>query len=82
MYKRYAAVVERALAAFDSIVEWPDYIAFLGKLLKVLCRSRMLIPGIAGISDVSCDPVQVGCCGPACTMSQSFFAVRRPSEDA
>ena len=37
-FKRYAAVVDRALAAFDTIVEWPDYIAFLGKLLKVCWR--------------------------------------------
>jgi Dopey, N-terminal len=38
VFKRYSAVVDRALAAFDSIVEWPDYIAFLGKLLKVFLR--------------------------------------------
>lgn len=35
LFKRYSAVVDRALSVFDTIVEWPDYIAFLGKLLKV-----------------------------------------------
>jgi hypothetical protein len=34
-FKRYATTVDRALAVFDTLVEWPDYIAFLGRLLKV-----------------------------------------------
>lgn len=36
-YKRYEAAIDRALALFDSALqEWPDYIAFIGRLLKVL----------------------------------------------
>jgi len=40
-FKRYAALVDRALAVFDAIVEWPDYIAFLGRLLKVLPKRKL-----------------------------------------
>jgi hypothetical protein len=43
-FKRYATVVDRALVAFETILEWPDYIAFLGRLLKVL-------PGLSGAYD-------------------------------
>lgn len=35
VFKRYATTVDRALAVFDTLLEWPDYIAFLGRLLKV-----------------------------------------------
>ncbi|ODV89966.1 hypothetical protein CANCADRAFT_1697 [Tortispora caseinolytica NRRL Y-17796] len=35
-YKKYAANVEKALAAFDAVTEWADYIAFLAKLQKSL----------------------------------------------
>ena len=36
-YKRYEAAIDRALALFDSALqEWPDYIAFIGRLLKAL----------------------------------------------
>jgi len=41
-FKRYAAVVDRALTAFDTIVEWPDYISFLGRLLKVNINWRVV----------------------------------------
>lgn len=35
-YKRYAAVVDKVLALFDTTLEeWADYISFLNKLLKV-----------------------------------------------
>lgn len=34
-YRRYAAGIERALASFEQTREWPDYISFLGRLLKV-----------------------------------------------
>ena len=35
-HRRYASSIERALALFDAArLEWPDYISFLGKLLKV-----------------------------------------------
>lgn len=34
--KKYHASVERALEHFDSVTEWADYIASLGKLLKAL----------------------------------------------
>lgn len=37
-YRRYASNVERALSLFDTALqEWADYIAFLGRLLKVMC---------------------------------------------
>ena len=36
-YRRYASNVERALSLFDTALqEWADYIAFLGRLLKVI----------------------------------------------
>lgn len=34
--KRYAAQVEKALASFDTLEEWADYIAFLARLQKAL----------------------------------------------
>ncbi|GMM29260.1 Dop1 protein [Martiniozyma asiatica (nom. inval.)] len=34
--KRYSSNVERALASFEAITEWPDYISFLTKLHKAL----------------------------------------------
>lgn len=35
-YRRYASGIERALSSFDPAkLEWPDYISFLGRLLKV-----------------------------------------------
>jgi hypothetical protein len=41
-YKRFAAGVERSLALFDTqLLEWADYISFLGRLLKV--RAELLI---------------------------------------
>lgn len=43
-FRKYSAQVERALAAFDTVKEWADFISFLTKLLKVssssLLRSR------------------------------------------
>jgi len=41
-FKRYTTVIDRALGAFDTIVEWPDYIAFLGRLHKVLSLSMRM----------------------------------------
>lgn len=35
-YKRYTSNVDRALATWDSVEEWADYISFLGKLNKAL----------------------------------------------
>lgn len=36
-YKRYEAAIERALASFDSALQdWPDYGAFIGRLMKAL----------------------------------------------
>lgn len=35
-YRRYASSIDRALSLFDSALqEWADYIAFLGRLLRV-----------------------------------------------
>lgn len=34
--KKYKANIERALASFDSVEEWADYISFLGKLQRAL----------------------------------------------
>lgn len=37
--RRYAAGIERSLSLFDAArLEWPDYISFLGRLLKVLTQ--------------------------------------------
>ena len=33
-FKKYAALVERTLATFDSVSEWADFISFLSRLLK------------------------------------------------
>lgn len=38
--KRYLALVEKALASFDSLDEWADYIAFLSRLQKALALSE------------------------------------------
>lgn len=38
--KRYQSNVEKALQAFDSVDEWADYIAFLGKLQKALNTNK------------------------------------------
>ncbi|KAB8342990.1 hypothetical protein FH972_022584 [Carpinus fangiana] len=36
-YRRYAAGIERTLTLFDATrLEWPDYISFLGRLLKAI----------------------------------------------
>ncbi|KAK0550035.1 hypothetical protein OC845_002839 [Tilletia horrida] len=35
-YKKYAVLVERTLATFESVSEWADFISFLARLLKVL----------------------------------------------
>ncbi|KAJ8104168.1 Dopey, N-terminal-domain-containing protein [Lipomyces tetrasporus] len=35
-YKRYAANIDKALALFERVEEWADYISFLGKLLRAL----------------------------------------------
>ncbi|KAK9479483.1 Dopey, N-terminal-domain-containing protein [Lipomyces japonicus] len=35
-YRRYAANIDKALALFESVEEWADYISFLGKLLRAL----------------------------------------------
>lgn len=58
-FKRYAAVVDRALTAFDTIVEWPDYIAFLGRLLKVIgeFHDRLTYAGLASISNLSSNSI-------------------------
>ncbi|PWN45010.1 hypothetical protein IE81DRAFT_309697 [Ceraceosorus guamensis] len=35
-FKKYASSVEKALASFESVAEWADFIAFLARLLKTL----------------------------------------------
>lgn len=35
-FKKYAAAVDKCLLTFESVSEWADFIAFLGRLLKVL----------------------------------------------
>ncbi|KAL5535972.1 hypothetical protein ACEPAF_4066 [Sanghuangporus sanghuang] len=35
-YKKYAQQVEKCLASFEAMHEWPDFIAFLKQLLKAL----------------------------------------------
>jgi len=35
-FKRFGVAVDRAVAAFDTIVEWTEYIVFLGRLQKVV----------------------------------------------
>ncbi|KAJ3367371.1 hypothetical protein GGF31_007536 [Allomyces arbusculus] len=35
-FKKYSAAMERVLATFDSIAEWPDMITFLSKLAKTI----------------------------------------------
>lgn len=35
-FKKHQAQVEKALARFDSVAEWADFISFLGRLLKAL----------------------------------------------
>ncbi|EJC98757.1 uncharacterized protein FOMMEDRAFT_170958 [Fomitiporia mediterranea MF3/22] len=35
-YKKYAQQVEKCLASFETMHEWPDFIAFLKQLLKTL----------------------------------------------
>lgn len=34
-FKKYAQQVEKCLTSFESMHEWPDFIAFLKQLLKV-----------------------------------------------
>ena len=34
-YKKYAQQVEKCLASFETMHEWPDFISFLKQLLKV-----------------------------------------------
>ncbi|ODQ67677.1 hypothetical protein NADFUDRAFT_50096 [Nadsonia fulvescens var. elongata DSM 6958] len=43
--KRYTNAIERALASWDTVDEWADYIAFLSKLLKAI-NSDSSIPTI------------------------------------
>ncbi|CAD6893213.1 unnamed protein product [Tilletia laevis] len=35
-FKKYAVLIERTLATFESVSEWADFISFLARLLKVL----------------------------------------------
>ncbi|KAJ3357346.1 hypothetical protein GGF32_001088 [Allomyces javanicus] len=35
-FKKYSAAMERVLATFDSIAEWPDMITFLSRLAKTI----------------------------------------------
>ena len=37
-YKKYAQQVEKCLASFETMNEWPDFISFLKQLLKVLIK--------------------------------------------
>lgn len=40
-YKKYAAQVSKALASFDAVNEWADFISFLGRLSKTLASSPL-----------------------------------------
>jgi hypothetical protein len=42
-FKKYAQAVEKCLATFDNVHEWADFIAFLGKLLKVRSHSECIL---------------------------------------
>jgi hypothetical protein len=43
-FRKYAAVVDKALALFETALEeWADYISFLNRLLKVCYRERHTI---------------------------------------
>ncbi|KAJ1498266.1 hypothetical protein HMI55_005025, partial [Coelomomyces lativittatus] len=35
-YKKYEAHLQRTLATFDTIEEWPDIITFLSRLIKIV----------------------------------------------
>jgi len=35
-WRKYTALVDKALASFDSVKEWADFIAFLARLLRTL----------------------------------------------
>lgn len=35
-YRKYAQLVDKTLASFDSVSDWADFITFLAKLLKAL----------------------------------------------
>jgi hypothetical protein len=41
-FKKYTQAVEKCLATFDNVHEWADFIAFLGKLLKVRVTIRSI----------------------------------------
>lgn len=50
-YRRYASGIERALASFDTAhLEWPDYISFLGRLLKASKDVRYILT----VADTPC----------------------------
>jgi Dopey, N-terminal len=80
-FKRYAVVVDRALSAFDTIVEWPDYIAFLGRLLKVTYAMSRINLGSPSVSYMSSYPVKVDSVKSPGAMPQPVASVRCASEN-
>jgi hypothetical protein len=84
-FKRYSAVVDRALAAFETIVDWPDYIAFLAKLQKVTQLEKLSNISLVGptiISYMSYYPSEVSSIQSISAMSKPLPALRGSSEDA
>jgi len=84
-FKRFGAAVDRAVAAFDTIVEWTEYIVFLGRLQKVLPDSipqRLMGTGAPGVSHISSDPVQTRCIKSARTLPQSVAPLWGSSTDS
>ena len=89
-YRRYASAVERALSLFDSALQvWADYIAFLGRLQKVLeptsrFSTRLLMCHRQGppnkTSSCRRNPPQGAIVEEACPVPQSYFALRCPPE--
>lgn len=86
--RRYAALIERALSTWEtSPQEWADYIAFLGRLLKVLAAfdtcevTRSDESGHTKSAEGDAIPSTYGHGDiQTCAMFESCIAVRGPSE--
>lgn len=51
-YQRFVATTDKLLASFDQVAEWPDYIAFLGRLAKLL-QAHPQFPVVPGTVTVA-----------------------------
>jgi hypothetical protein len=80
-FKRYAALVDRALSAFDTIAEWPDFIAFLGRLLKVTYAMSRINLGSPSVSYMSSYPIKVDSVKSPSAMSQPVASVGSAPEN-